>query len=214
MIRRNTWFLLFVLLALIGFAFYLTNRKAKQAAAVTPTLSSNSLFSSSDGTLNDVKIEDSLGNSVEVARNASGSWEVKTPVQMAANQAAAQAAATQISTLRVLANPQLGLDVVGLDKPAYKITIIFSGGKTHKLSVGSITPIQDGYYTSLDGGPSQIVDKPGLDALVGMITAPPYVATLTPAASPTPSPSPETPTSEATLSPDTPVPSETSTKAP
>jgi hypothetical protein len=214
MIRRNTWLLLIVLLALIGFAIYFTNQKTKQAAAVTPISASTSLFNSAEGTPNDIKVEDSTGNSVEVARNASGSWEVKAPVQMAADQAAAQAAATQIGTLRVLANPQLGLDVVGLDKPAYTITIIFSGGKTHKLSVGSVTPIQDGYYTSLDVGPAEIVDKPGLDALLGLLTAPPYFATLTPAASPTPFPALETPTSEATLSPGTPVPTDTSTKAP
>ena len=134
-------------------------------------------------------------------------------MQMAADQASAEAAATQASALRILANPQLGLDVVGLDKPTYKITITFSGGKTHNLAVGSVTPIQDGYYASLDGGASEIVDKTGLDALLGLLTQPPYVATLTPVAAPTSSPAPETPTREVTLTP-APAPTETSTKSP
>jgi len=214
MIRRNTWVLLIVLAALIGFAIYLTNQKTKQATAATSTPTSATLFSAADGTPNDIKITASTGNSVEIARNTSGTWEVKAPVQMAADQAAAEAAATQASALRVLANPQLGLDVVGLDKPANKITIAFSGGKTHNLAIGSVTPIQDGYYVNLDGGPTEIVDKNGLDALLNLLTQPPYVATLTPVASPTPSPAPETSTPEVTLSPATAIPTETATKSP
>lgn len=187
MICRSTWILLVLLVALVGFAFYLTDRKAKQQASTTPTAAPGSasssavLFSSAEGTPSDIKLQDLTGKSVDVARNESGVWVLKAPTDAPADQASAEAAATQVSSLRVLSSVQLGFDIVGLDKPSYTAKLTFSGGKTHALAIGAQTPIQDGYYTSLDGGPVRIVDKQGIDALLQLLTQPPYVATLTPA---------------------------------
>jgi hypothetical protein len=218
MIRRNTWILLVVLAALIGFSFYLTNQKTKEQAAATPTAGTTTLFSTAEGQPTDIKIESSTGTSVEVGRNDKGVWVLKAPTQADADQASVEAAATQVGALSVLGDVQLGLDVVGLDKPADTITIIFTSGKTHKLAVGSVNPIQTGYYAQLDGGKTQIVDKPGLDALLAMLTNPPYVATATPAVTDTPTvtATPEitsTPAEATTAAPVTPV-TETATKSP
>jgi hypothetical protein len=192
MIRKNTWLLLVLLLGLVGFSFYLTDQKSRKAAQATPTLGSATLFTAADGSPADIKIVNAAGDAVEVARDQSGNWVVKAPTEAPADQASAEAAATQISALRVLANVQLGPDVVGLDKPSYTITVTFGAQTIHKLIVGSVTPIQSGYYVQLDGGPNQVVDKFGLDALLGMLTHPPYPATATPASSPTPTPAPAT----------------------
>ena len=215
MIRRNTWILIVLFAAVVGFAFYLQNQKAKQAAAATPTSTSALVFNSTDGAPTDIKIDSSTGVSVEVARDSNGSWVVKTPIAMGADQAGAEAAATQVGALRVLSDVQLGPDIVGLDKPSYTITVVFSGGKTHKLTVGSVNPIQTGYYSQLDGGKTQIVDKPGLDALLGMVTNPPYAQTLTPTVTPTvfvpitdtPTPAATSSTQETPSAATTPIPS-------
>lgn len=214
MIRRNTWILLVVLAALIGFSFFLTNQKAKQAANATPTTGTLMLFNSSEGSPSDIKISDSSGKSVEILRSSSGTWGVQAPIVTAADQGSAEAAATQISAIRILNNVQLGLDVVGLDKPSYTINITFTGSNTHKLLVGSVTPIQNGYYVQLDGSQVQIVDKQGLDAVLGLLTNPPYAATLTPVASATSTAIPETSTPEATIAPTATVINATSTKSP
>lgn len=209
MIRRNTWILLVLLAALIGFTVYFNNRKAQEAAKATPTSGPVSLFNSSVGEPNDIKIDDSTGNSVEVARDSTGTWTVKAPKAGAADQASAEAAATQVSSLRVLGDVQLGLDIVGLDKPSYTITLVFKGGTTHTLTVGSTTPIQTGYYVQVDNAQTRIVDKSGIDALLKLLQNPPYAATATPAESPTPTatstatPEPPTPTSAATSTPAT-----------
>ncbi len=215
MIRRNTWILLVVLAALIGFSFYLNNQKAKEQAAATPTAGTAMLFTSAEGLPNDIKIESSTGTSVEVARNDKGVWVLKAPTQADADQASAQAAATQVGALQIIGDVQLGLDVVGLDKPADTITLTFTGGKTHKLEIGSVNPIQTGYYARLDGGKTQIVDKQGLDALLTMLTNPPYVATATPAVTDTPTAT-ATPATTSTPVEVTPTVSitETATKAP
>ena len=84
---------------------------------------------------------------------------------------------------------QIGLPDVGLDKPTYTMTITFDSAKTHKVLIGEVNVIQTGYYVQVDGGPVQLVDKSGIDALVGMLTAPPYLSTLTPTVTLTPIPS-------------------------
>lgn len=122
---------------------------------------------------------------------------VHSPREAKADQAAAQAAATQAGALRSLSIVDLPADVVGLDKPAYTITLTFSGTDVHKLLIGAETPVGDGYYARVDGGGIQVIDKIGLDALLGLLTAPPYPATPTPPASDAPS----TATGEATESP-------------
>ncbi len=197
MIRRNTWILIVLLLALIGFAFYLKNRKAQVAAAATPTAasglaSSAPVFSASLGAPTEINVKDTTGNTVDIVRNSSGTWVLKAPIDTQASQAAAEAAATQVTALRVISGVQLGFDVVGLDKPSYIMTFKFTDGSSHTLNVGALTPLQDGYYTSLDGGTVKIVDKPGLDALIQLLAQPPYLATPT---------IPATATAAATLAP-------------
>ncbi len=205
MIRRNTWILLVLLAIVIGAAYYLNNRKSQQASA-TPTAgaegSSGSLplFSTSAGSPTDITVKDTTGKTVEIARNGSGAWVLKAPTSAQADQAAAEAAATQVTSLRVLSTVQLDLNVVGLDKPAYIMAFTFTDGSKHTLNVGSETPIQDGYYTSLDNGPIKVVDKPGIDALVQLLSQPPYVATPVPPVTLTPTA--ETPTVQPT---DTPI---------
>lgn len=187
MIRRSTLVVLIILAALIAFAFYLRNQKGQQGAAATPTTSSTSrpLFAASEGSVTEIRVLDSAGISVDLARDQSGKWVLKAPKAADADQAAAEAAATQVTALHVLSTPQLTLDIAGLSQPAYIMTFTFSTGKTHKLAVGAETPIQDGYYTSLDSGPIQIVDLQGLDALIKLLTQPPYPATPTPIATAT-----------------------------
>ncbi|MFZ1042242.1 MAG: DUF4340 domain-containing protein [Anaerolineales bacterium] len=201
MIRRNTWILLIILVLLVGAAFYFNNQK-KTSAGATPTPANTFLFSSKDGQPTDIKIEDTAGHSVEIARNSTGSWVLKAPTADAANQSQAESAATQLTSLNMLGNVQIGLDVVGLTQPTYTMTVTFDSAKTHKVLIGSVNPIQTGYYVQVDGGPVQVADKSGIDSLVGMLTAPPYLSTLTPTITLTPIPS-DTPTAvpQATNSP-------------
>lgn len=213
-IGLGTWITVLVLAIAIGFAFFFNKQKASQAAQATSTPGSSLLFGSENGTVSGIKIESSTGASVEVIRDVKGTWVLKAPTETAADQAQAEAAATQVAALRVLGDVQLGLDIVGLDKPSYTITITFTGGKTSKLLIGSVTPIQTGYYVQLDGGKTQIVDNQGIDALLGMLTNPPYAATPTPLESATPTAPTPTSTPDLTLTPATAAPPVTVTATP
>ncbi len=196
MIRRNTVILILLAIAVLVFAYFFQKQKKDAAAAATPTASSALVFPAADGAPTDIKLEGTAaGSSVELSRDASGKWVLISPMATAADQAGAEAAATQVGALKIITDTHLDLTVIGLDKPSYILTVTFSDGKKHTLNVGSATVIQTGYYTQLDGAATSIVDKPGLDALIGMLNNPPYAETLTPTASDTPTPLPATLTS-------------------
>lgn len=179
MIRRSTWLAIALLVALIGLSFFLRDRQAKEAAAVTPTRGMSPLFVSDEGSPSVIRVENSLGAAVQLSRNAAGVWNLDEPTKTEANQAAAEAAATQIGALRVLSTVSLGPDIIGLDKPGHTLTVTLGNGPPHTLRIGSVTPVQDGYYVQLDRSPFQIVDKFGLDALIRLLENPPYLATPT-----------------------------------
>jgi hypothetical protein len=189
MIRRGTWIALVVLLALVGLSILLRDRETKTAAATTPTQGLSPLFDSRHGEPSLISIASASGQAMELARNADGTWVLEAPEPGEADQGAAQAAATQIGALRILSTVNLEPEIIGLDAPAYTLTLKFDDGSTHILLIGSVTPITDGYYARLDGGPYQVVDKYGLDELIALVGAPPYQATPTPEETPSALPS-------------------------
>ncbi|HEY5983279.1 MAG TPA: DUF4340 domain-containing protein [Anaerolineales bacterium] len=198
MIRRSTWIVLASLAALIGLSFYLREQKSTGLALATPTKGMAPLLDVAASSPTMIKMESSLGVVVQFSRDDTGKWVLQQPEATAADQAAAEAAATQVGALKVLSTVDLGSDVIGLDNPKYTLTVGLGTNVTHTVRIGSVTPIQDGYYVRLDAGPAQVVDKLGLDELIGLLSNPPYLATPTPGAAPTPaasaSPSGELPT--------------------
>ena len=75
----------------------------------------------------------------------------------------------------------------------------FVSGSTHKIEVGNLTPTSSGYYVRFDGGKIYVIAQSGIDALLNLLTSPPFPATATPVATPVPI---NTPTpSAASLSP-------------
>jgi hypothetical protein len=192
MVQQRTWTLIILLVALVGLSFYLQRQKSSDLAAPTATSSMSTLFGAEIGEASTIRIENAAGDAVEIARSQNGKWLLIAPSHADADQAAAEAAATQVSALRSLSTVRLAPAVVGLDQPAYTITVTFVQGGPHELLLGSETPIQDGYYAQLDKGTIQVVDKPGLDGLMSLLKTPPYLATPTPFSAPTPLASPAT----------------------
>src|SRR5512147_609148 len=103
MIRRPTWIALILLAALIAFTVYLRQKKeAAPAVESTPTPAEQSLFSSAAGQPTDISISSAEGETVEISRGADGSWVLKQPAQVPADQGQAEAAATQTAALQNL----------------------------------------------------------------------------------------------------------------
>lgn len=197
MVKRQTWILLAFFLALAGFALYQkynpsaprprTNENATPSATIAPV---EFLFAAGQGSVASLSIESREGESVRMERAAAGAWSLTKPFEAAADPASAEAAASQVSALRILARLELDPADAGLKSPAYTLTVGFSDGKSFVLEIGDATPTGTGYYARKDGEGLLVIDKDGLDALLNLLLYPPYLETPTPSPTPTETPTP------------------------
>ena len=191
MIRRSTVVYIVTLIALVGAYFYLKNNNQAEAdilATVEPSEEVSYLFTEDNGIPKSIHIEAKTGEIVELARDAEDAWVLTLPFEAKAEQGSSEAAASQVTTMRVLDTiPEIDAEVVGLKDPVYTITIEFTDGKERTINIGVVTPSENGYYVQdVSKKEMVIVSKSAVDALLGLLTSPPYLET------PTPSPIPAT----------------------
>lgn len=200
--RRSTIVYLLVLLVAVGAYYFINNRKtpAEETPTLEPTDTTAYLFDAKDGAPTGIRIEAKTGETVNVAKNAAGAWELSQPLKAAADSASAEAAASQLAVLQIEDTiPGLDLAVVGLKEPEYAITVLF-GNVERKVKIGVITPTENGYYALAPNGDVVIVNKDSIDALLGLLHNPPYLETPTPSPTAT-----ETPLPSSTPEPATPA---------
>ena len=185
MIRRSTVVYIIALLAVLAAFFFLKNRAQPVNASATPesTAEVSYLFTPDQGVPTSILIKANSGEAVELARNADNAWALTQPIKAAAEQGASEAAAGQIPTMRILGRvPNIDLGLVGLKDPAYILNVKFNNGTERTENIGVLTPTESGYYVQdAAGGDVLIVTKSSMDTLLGLLTAPPYAGTLTPA---------------------------------
>lgn len=196
MIKRNTWLLLALFAALAGFAVYLNNKPETAAPKADATPSATVapvefLFPAQEGVVTSLLIESREGEVVRVARGQDG-WTLTRPLEAKADPGPMESAASQVTALTVVSRLDLDPAVVGLKSPAYVITVGFSSGRSVRAEIGDETPTGTGYYVRKDDGSILVINKYGLDALLGLLHSPPYLETPTP--SPSPMPPTDTPT--------------------
>ncbi len=182
MIKRPTWILLIVLALAVGAYFLIKNHPLKKTEA-TPTTSVNGyLVTQVDGVLQSLHIYDKKGNNIQMQRDLSKNWVITAPTTSAADQGLAGAAETQVGALQIVTTLETPpeLSEIGLDAPAYTMELGFVNGSSHKIEVGNLTPTSSGYYVRYDGGKIYVINQSGIDALLNLLTAPPYPATETP----------------------------------
>lgn len=195
--RRPTVIYLLLFLVLAGTYYYLNNREqpADISLTVEPGAEVSYLFTAEEGLPTSIRIEAKTGKIVEVARDAENAWALTQPVEAKADQASAEAAAGQVTTMQILDTiPDIDPDIVGLTDPEYTLTIKFTNGVERMVEIGVITPTESGYYVRAVNGDIVIISRSSVDALLGLLTNPPYLET--PTASPIPlteTPVPPTP---------------------
>jgi hypothetical protein len=185
--RRSTVLYLLLFLGMAGFYYYLNNRPEPADITVTvePQAVVEYLFSSDDGTPTSIRVESQTGEVVELARNAENAWALILPIEASAEQGSSEAVASQLTTIRISDRlPNISPKDVGLDVPAYTLTVKFSTGVERFAEIGVITPTENGYYVRIDGE-IVIVSRSAIDAFIGLLANPPYAETPT---SPLPTP--------------------------
>ena len=181
--RQSTVIYLVLFLLVIGAYYYLNNREEPADIALTlePTTEVSYLFTAEDGLPTSIRIESKSGDTVEVARNAENAWALILPREATADQASAEAAASQVTTMQILDRlPDIDPEIVGLTDPEYNILVKFTSGVERNVKIGVITPTESGYYVQNTDGETVIVSKSSVDALLGLLNNPPYLETPTP----------------------------------
>ncbi|MBE0672284.1 MAG: DUF4340 domain-containing protein [Anaerolineales bacterium] len=192
--RAGTWLAVLLLAVLIGGAYYINkNKEASAEAEATATTEPVFIFGT-DSTVSSIEVKPSDGEAVKVTRGEDGVWALELPFETEANQGLVEAAASQVTALKIISEIDADPSIFGFDTPAYLITIEFADGKTSKLEIGDATPTNSGYYVRVDGKKMAIVGLSSIDALTNLSFSPPYLNTPTPTAlpaTPTPESAPE-----------------------
>ena len=181
--RQSTVIYLVLFLLVIGAYYYLNNREEPTDIALTlePTTEVSYLFTAEDGLPTSIRIESKAGDTVEVARNTENAWALIQPREATADQASAEAAASQVTTMQILDRlPEIDPEIIGLTDPEYNILVKFTSGVERSVKIGVVTPTESGYYVQNTDGETVIVSKSSVDALLGLLNNPPYLETPTP----------------------------------
>jgi hypothetical protein len=180
--RRSTWIVLVIFLGLVGLLLFLNKRNPPtEAADATPTESVEYLLNATDGLPSSIAIETKTGERVAIERNEAGVWVLKQPIEAEADQGSAEAAASQLSALRILSRPEVAPEDAGMVEPSYVMSVKLTAGTEKVVRIGDLTPTGSGYYTNITGIDGVlIVDKTGLDSLLTLVTSPPIMEILTP----------------------------------
>jgi len=125
MIRKQTWILLAVFIALLLAAWLFSTNKEKLTPAPTATSmlqTTDKLFSFEETALASVRVTDTQGRGVTLTRGDAG-WSVTDPPAEITDVTTAQSAITQMLTTNLLSSLEetAGLSQFGLDLPAYTI---------------------------------------------------------------------------------------------
>jgi len=203
--RTGTWITLLLLAALIGLAYYLNRNEPIAETEATPALEATFVISEQDGNITGIEIKPVDGETVKVARNGEKVWVLELPSATEADQGLVEAAASQITALKIIGEVDADASILGLDEPAYVITIEFADGTKRTLEVGDTTPTRSGYYVRVDKKKTLILTLSSIDSLTNLTRFPPYLNTSTPTPPPL-SPTPDSPneaisTPEANLTP-------------
>jgi hypothetical protein len=193
--RRSTVIFILLFAVLAGVYYYLNNRETPAEIEITfePEDVLSYLFSADDGIPTSIRIESKDGSIVEAARDADNAWVLKQPIEAAADQGSVEAAASQVTTMRILDTlSEIDLSVVGLDDPEYKLTVKFDGVERN-VTIGVITPTGNGYYVLDADGRVVIVTVSAVDGLLNLFTNPPYLETPIPSPTATETPIPASP---------------------
>ena len=186
--KRSTLVALVIFLVLAGLVFYLRQQDpVTEESEITSAPPAEFLLTDTDGIPTSIDIQSSDGQQVVIARNADGVWVLEKPIETGApqggeaDQASAEAASTQLSSLRIVSRPEVSPDIAGLVPPSYILIVKLSSGGEKTVRIGDLTPTGSGYYANVnDNDKVLIISQTGLDALLTMLESPPFENTPMP----------------------------------
>lgn len=200
--QRAIYILVGLFLVLVGVVYYLqTNPEAASGGTLTPTpttAASVTLWALDQAKVQSFSVTDNEKKVTFAAQvDSTGIWSITLPTPEPASQESLGTMPTTLGSLFVsqTITETTDLAAFGLVQPPYTLAVTQSDGKTFKANIGKKAPTGSAYYVLREGETNVVlVGAPGLDTLLGFLTAPPV-------ATPTPTVTPTTPVAVPTLEP-------------
>ena len=184
--RRSTVVMLIVLVLIAGLYWYTQQpdnviERAFNAEPTATVYTPEYLVDPLLGAINRISINRADGKSL-VLDNSSGFWVIASEGDVAADQASAGTALTQVQALRIVTKLENApaASATGLAQPAYTVLLETAQGVSTSFKVGVKTATGSGYYVEKSDGKVVIVDMFGIEGLVALVDTPPYLSTPTP----------------------------------
>jgi hypothetical protein len=141
-------------LAGLGGLLYWSNRSEAAKAGKPDPKAAPKILDLRETDIKQIEIRHRDGETTVLQRDGSGKWSITAPQPLAADQSAMgaiTAAASTLSSDRVVDENASNLPSYGLDPPRIGLTLTMADGKTHVLRIGEDTPTEGGAYAMLDG---------------------------------------------------------------
>jgi hypothetical protein len=185
--RTTTIVLVVVLAALALYTVLVQNPRDRAAAEATPTVDAipRVVWETTADQITSLRVtEPGAGRTVAVAKDAQGMWTVSEPEAGPADANRLLSLTTNAVALSVTSVVTATTDLApyGVQNPTYTLEVGLADGRTLKAAVGNKAPVGDAYYVLREGDTNvMVVSGFGVDALLELLTTPPYAPTATPA---------------------------------
>ena len=196
MIKRTTWIVVAVFLAVLAAAVYLEQRPPVPEAAPTAAAPLANLLPVTMSEISGLRLEETAtGAAVELKLDEQGAWQLLEPPEGPADASEVESSLSTLTNLvaQTSLEPAASLAIFGLAAPAYRLSLETTGGERLTVLVGDQTPTASGYYVRVNDDPPQVVSKLSLDSFLRILVEPPVAPTPTPETEETPGPGDESP---------------------
>ncbi len=145
-----------VLAALTGTLYWSNHHKSAVSTADSGPESSPKILTLQPAEVTGLSIRNKGGDSVVLARNDAGQWQITAPKTLTADQDAVSSVLSALSSLnsdRVVEDKGISLDQYGLTQPSIELEITKKDKKKQQLLIGDDTPTGNGSYAAVAGDP-------------------------------------------------------------
>jgi hypothetical protein len=176
MIRRSTWFVIFILAGLILTALIISRSNIEQATNISPTITEKTLVDKSFIEIKSLMIKKDTGEYIEVEKKGND-WVLVKPVDELLDTTALENAVTNFVTSKILSelDPAPPGQATGLDNPAYIVELGYLQNEKDTFLVGQKTQTESGYYIGMGDDRVFVVSASGVEALVNLIDNSPFL---------------------------------------
>jgi hypothetical protein len=143
-----------MVLAALGVALYVSNRKQKADAAKPVTDTTTKILSIPEDQIKEVRLKKTGMDATVLRKGADGKWQIAEPQPQRADQDTVKSLVGALSTLnadKVVEDRATDLKPYGLNDPLLAVTVIGNDGKPRDFLMGDDIPTSGGTYAKLAG---------------------------------------------------------------